>query len=348
MLLSLIPDPRFTNRGNRFVRLTVSTARILSAIRGACQPCHRIDDRFDTDHAGGMARPAETAPSARGWPRAVRGYLRLPHPVPVVVVELATLGFALIAWGGAPPPRLLLPLLFGMLGGQLAIGATNELADLPFDAVGKPDKPLPSGDVSPRGARAMVIGGLVLMTACGLPLGLPAFALLALGTGLGVAYDLWLKRSVWSWLPYLLALPLLPIWVFVALGRPEPRLLLLYPLGALAAVGVHFAQALPDVATDRATGQDTPTSRLGTRRAFALAWLTTLSGPLLASLAAARLGLDPLSPAIVAAAAVAVVFLLVNLGVLAGNRRLGVAACFPLVALSTLASGLAWTVAVAG
>ena len=303
-----------------------------------------------------MARATETTPSIKhraggrsgsSWQRALRGYLLLPHLVPVIVVELATLGFAAIAWGGVPPPRLLLPLLLGMLGGQLAIGATNELADLPFDAVAKPDKPLPSGDVSLRGARAMAIAGLAMMSACGLWLGLPAFALLALGTGLGVAYDLWLKRTVWSWLPYLLALPLLPVWVFLALGRPEPRLLLLYPLGALATVGVHFAQALPDVASDRASGQQTPTSRLGSRSAFALAWLAALSAPLLAHLAAARLGADAPSSAIVAAAALAVLSLAGNLAVLRVDRKLGIAACFPLVALATLASGLAWTATIA-
>ena len=40
------------------------------------------------------------------------------------------------------------PLLLAMLGGQLAIGATNELIDLPLDAIGKPHKPLPRGDVT--------------------------------------------------------------------------------------------------------------------------------------------------------------------------------------------------------
>jgi 4-hydroxybenzoate polyprenyltransferase len=265
----------------------------------------------------------------------------------VLFVELATLGFALIAWGGLPPARLLAPLLLGMLGGQLAIGATNELVDLPFDAVAKPNKPLPRGDVSVGGARTMVLVGLILMVGFGLLLGLPAFALLALGTGLGLIYDLWLKRTAWSWLPYLLALPLLPIWVFLALGRPEPRLLLLYPLGALAAIGVHFAQALPDVATDRATGQATATSRLDSRAVFILAWLAALSAPMLALAAAARLG-EPRSQAtIVAAAALALLLLLVNLGIFAANPRHGAAACFPLVALSTLASGLAWTLTVA-
>jgi 4-hydroxybenzoate polyprenyltransferase len=283
---------------------------------------------------------------ARGphtWRRTVRGYLLLPHLAPVLVVELATAAFAVIAWGALPPSHLLGPLLLAILGGQLAIGATNELVDLPFDTAGKRGKPLPSGDVSIRGARAMVIVGLIMMVTFGWRFGTLAFCLLALGTGLGIAYDLWFKRTVWSWLPYLLALPLLPIWVFVSLGKPEPRLLLLYPLGALATVGVHFAQSLPDVAIDRAAGLPTATSRLGQRLAFPVAWLTTLSAPALAWLAAWRLGVEQPYVAIELAAALALLSLIVNAILIAVSRPVGIAACFPLVALSTLTSGLAWT-----
>ncbi|MBA2595967.1 MAG: UbiA prenyltransferase family protein [Chloroflexota bacterium] len=281
------------------------------------------------------------------WRRSIRGYLLLPHLVPVLVVELATATFAVIAWDGFPPARLLVPLLLAMLGGQLAIGATNELVDLPSDAVGKPSKPLPSGAVSLRGARVMTLVGLLLMIACGLPFGSLAFALLALGTGLGVAYDLWFKQTAWSWLPYLLALPLLPIWVFTALGRPEPRLLWLYPLGALATVGVHFAQALPDVAIDRQAGLPTATSRLGGGPTFLASWMTTLSAPLSSWIAFARLDHAPDISAIAAAAGMTILFLAVNLTILGLNRRTGFAACFPLVALSTLINGLAWTITVA-
>lgn len=266
----------------------------------------------------------------------------------MIVVELATAGFAVIAWGGAPPVSRLGALLVAMLGGQLAIGATNELVDLPLDAVAKPGKPLPSGDVSIGGARGMVVVGLAMMTVFGLPLGPVPFALLTLGTGIGIAYDLWLKRSAWAWLPYLLALPLLPIWVFAALGRPEPRLLLLYPLGGLATVGVHFAQALPDVVSDREAGLRTATSRLGQRVTFAVAWVATLSAPFLAWGAASAIAPDRARAPIVLAAGLTVVFLAANLGLLRVDRRLGGAACFPLVAVSTLANALAWTIAVAG
>ena len=276
----------------------------------------------------------------------MRGYLLLPHLAPVLVVELATAAFAVIAWGGLPPAHLLGPLLLAMLGGQLAIGATNELVDLPYDTVGKPWKPLPSGDVSIRGAQAMVVVGLIMMVAFGSRFGTLAFALLAAGTGLGIAYDLWFKRTVWSWLPYLLALPLLPIWVFASLGKPEPRLLLLYPLGALATVGVHLAQALPDVAIDRAAGLPTATSRLGQRLTFVVAWLTTLSAPALAWLAAWRLGVERPYVAIELAAALTLLLLAGNVILIAANRRIGIAACFPLVALATLGCALAWTLVV--
>jgi 4-hydroxybenzoate polyprenyltransferase len=276
----------------------------------------------------------------------VRGYLLLPHLVPVLVVELATAAFAVIAWGGLPPPQLLTPLLLAMLGGQLAIGAINELVDLPYDTVGKPGKPLPSGDVSIRGAQVMVAVGLITLVAFGWHFGTLPFALLALGTGLGIAYDLWFKRTILSWLPYLLALPLLPIWVFASLGKPEPTLLLLYPLGALATVGVHLAQVLPDVAIDRAARLPTASSHLGQRLTFAVAWLTTLSAPALSWLAASWLGIGRPLVAIELAAGLALLLVATNIILIFADRPVGIAACFPLVALSTLGSALAWVLIV--
>ena len=270
----------------------------------------------------------------------------MPHLTPVILVELATAAFAVIAWGSMPPLSLLGPLLLAMLGGQLAIGTTNELVDLPLDAVAKPAKPLPSGAVSIRGARMVAAIGLLMMTLFGVPFGAVPFALLALGTGIGVAYDLWLKRTVWSWLPYLLALPLLPIWVFAALGRPEPWLLLLYPLGALATIGVHLAQALPDVASDRQAGLRTATSRLGSGRVFAAAWLTTVSAPVFAWAVASRTIPDPERTTMALAAGLTVLLLAVNLVLVRSNRQRGFAACFPLVAVSTVANALAWTISV--
>jgi 4-hydroxybenzoate polyprenyltransferase len=264
----------------------------------------------------------------------------------VLVVELATVAFAVVAWEGFPPWRLLVPLLLAMLGGQLAIGALNELVDLPLDTIAKPWKPLPSGMVTVAGARAMVAVGLGMMTVFGLFLGVRAFALLAVGTGLGLIYDLWLKRTTWSWLPNLLALPLLPIWVFTALGQADLRLSFLYPFGALAAIGIHFAQALPDTTLDRAAGLRTVTSRLGLWRTFALSWVAVLSAPILAWIFATKAAERDAAGGIGVVAVGAVGLMLMNMVLLAKDRQLGVAVCFPFVAAVTLISGLVWTVAV--
>lgn len=281
----------------------------------------------------------------RRW-RTVRGYLVLPHLFAVVVVMLATAAFAVIAWRGVPPLRLLTPLLLAMLGGQLVIGVTNEIVDFADDVRYKPDKPLARGDVSLRGAEVMLLAGLGLMISSGLLLGWPSFALLILGSGLGIAYDLWLKRTRWSWLPYFLALPLVPIWVFVTLDRAEPPLLLLYPLGALATIGVHFAQALPDVSGDRAAGLVTPTSQLGVQRVFWFGWLATISAPMLAWIAAGWLDVEGDTRAILVAMAVTLVLMALDLAVTFRNRNAGFRLCFPLIALATLVSGMAWVVTV--
>ncbi len=289
-----------------------------------------------TARADGHAHPA-------GWRRAVRtvhAYLVLPHAVPVLVVLLATAGFALLAAEGMPPVGTLIRLLLAMLGGQLAIGAVNEVVDAELDAVAKPRKPIPAGYVSVRSALTIAAVSLAAMVGFAASFGGASLALCALGTGAGLAYDLWFKRTLLSWLPYLVALPLLPIWVRTALAGFDPRLLLLYPLGALAVVGVHLSQALPDTKGDRAAGVLNLASTLGERRAIVLCWTATLSAPALALLLAPALSAHPRW--VWLAATVVALLVALDAALYASRRRLGVMACFPCVAISTAVIGLGW------
>jgi len=232
-----------------------------------------------------------------------------------------------------------------MLGGQLTIGALNEVVDVELDAVSKPHKPIPAGYVSVRAALVLACVSLLAMIWFSAGFGLSSLLLCALGTGAGLAYDLWFKRTLLSWLPYLIALPLLPIWVWTALapGGFDSRLLALYPLGAFAVVGVHLSQALPDTVEDRAAGIRSLSSSLGERRAILACWIAMLWTPLLA-VAAAPLLVDRLVVVWLAALVVAV---LVGLDVVlyTARRRLGVMVCFPCVALSTAVMGLGWVLA---
>ncbi|MDQ3045618.1 MAG: UbiA family prenyltransferase [Chloroflexota bacterium] len=293
------------------------------------------------------ARPAFRSPVSRDsgltW-RSVRGYLVLPHAVPVLVVMTATALFAFLATDGAPAPGELIRLLLAMLGGQLAIGAVNEIVDAELDAVAKPAKPIPAGVVSVRGALVVTGLGLAAMVGFSASFGLLSLALCALGTGAGLVYDLWLKRTLLAWLPYLVALPLLPVWVWTALVGFEASVVGLYPLGALAVIGVYLSQSLPDVASDRGQGIDSFSNRLGERRGIGLCWLATLSAPAFALVAA-----DPLDAAmrwIWFAAGIMTALVGTDAGLYLTRPRLGVMACFPLVAASTAVMGLAWMLAI--
>lgn len=272
-----------------------------------------------------------------------RAWWRLPHPVPILVVLAATGGFALLVRDGSIPPAELALLLGAMLGSQLAIGAVNEIADVELDRAAKPHKPIPAGLVSVRAASLLAVAGLALMVACGARFGLASLLLLATGTGLGLAYDLWFKRTAMSWLPYALALPLLPIWVRTALAGFDIRLLLLYPLGAAATVGVHLAQAVPDAASDRAAGLDNLVSRLGERRSVALALVLVASAPVLAALCATLpLGLVANRGVVLTGVAVALLPIAAVGAAYLADRALSVRWIFPALASSVVVVGFAW------
>ena len=274
----------------------------------------------------------------------VRGYVLLPHAVPILIVLTATAAFALVAADGWPGAGPMTWLLGSMLGGQLAVGAVNELVDADLDAVSRPDKPIPAGLVSVRGARVMTAVGVVAMLLLGRRLGFDALALCALGTGVGVSYSLWFKRTIWSWVPYLVALPLLPIWVWTALAEIDPALLAIYPVGAAAVVAVNLAQSLPDVASDRASGVRTLAAALGPVRARSVCWGAMLAAATLASTLAAWLTDRPTF--VWLAAAVVVGLVAVNALVWSGDARRGGLAAFPCVAIGAVALGVGWAAAV--
>ncbi len=291
--------------------------------------------------------PGRGTARSSGWrhvARTVHAWLVLPHALPVLVVLATTAGFAILARGGIPSGGELARLLLAMLGGQLAIGAVNEVVDADLDAVAQPTKPIPAGYVSVRAALWLAGVSLAAMVFFAAGFGPWSLALCALGTGAGLAYDLWAKRTLLSWLPYLVALPLLPIWVWVALEGFEARLLLLYPLGSLAVVGVHLSQALPDAGSDRAAGIRSLSSLLGERRAILACWAATLSAPVLALLLARAVTERP--GVVLGASAVVAALVGLDAALYAVRRPLGVAACFPCVAVSTAAMGLGWVLAV--
>ena len=166
-------------------------------------------------------------------------------------------------------------------------------------------KPVASGAVS---RRTVGIAGLISALAIpllGLPFGAEATVCITLVGVFALLYDWPLKSTPLSVLPYLVAFGLLPAFVVVSLpGHPAPPAWLV-AAGALLGGGAHFANVLPDLADDAATGVRGLPHRIGA------AWSQVAAAGLLLA-ATLTLVFGPPGPpswAGIAAAAAAVVVL---------------------------------------
>jgi 4-hydroxybenzoate polyprenyltransferase len=179
-----------------------------------------------------------------------------------------------------------------MLSIQVSIGALNDWADAARDAVGKPAKPIPSGLATRR--QALLFAGLTAPLGLGLSamVGLPAAAVIAVALALGVLYDLRLSRTLLSWLPLALALPLVPVHAWLgARGELPPGMALLYPAAVGAGAALALSNGLVDLERDASSGRRTVAVTLGARKA----WLANVA--LLAAVGAAAVALAPTAAA---------------------------------------------------
>ncbi len=188
--------------------------------------------------------------------------LRAGHVGPSLVVTVVVAGIGVAA--DVPPARLGL-LLVAVLAGQLAIGWTNDLVDVERDRLGgRSDKPLVGGPLAPGPVRFAVAVALVVTTVASLAVGLVAGLLHLVGVAAGLAYDVWLKATPWSAVPWAIAFGLLPAFTVAARpGAHAPWWAVV--AGACFGVGVHLANALPDLAADEAADVRGLPQRLGRR-----------------------------------------------------------------------------------
>ncbi len=188
-----------------------------------------------------------------------------------------------------------------MIALQASIGALNDLLDVPIDAGRKPGKPIPAGLVTPFVARVVVVaaagGGLVLAAASG-----PGVLLLgAAGLAIGYAYDAAAKGSAWSWLPFALGLPLVPVFGWYgAAGTVPGAFVVLVPAAVMAGAALAIANALADARRDTSAAVGSVAIRLGPRRAWTVGALLQLAVGAVALGSLGATAADP--PAIIAAA----------------------------------------------
>lgn len=221
--------------------------------------------------SSGLALELDAMPRPRRFGRLLRA-ARIIHPFPTLLNVAATAALACIADGGVPAPLTLATMMLVMLCAQSSIGVTNDIFDRDLDVRAKPWKPLVAGLVSMRSAVVLATGLAAASIALAATLGLAGGALAVLGLGCGLAYDVRLKRTPWSAVPYMLGIPVLPLWVWAVAGDWRPVLWWLLPLGGLLGLALHLANTLPDIEDDASNGVRGLAHRLGSRASMLLAW----------------------------------------------------------------------------
>jgi 4-hydroxybenzoate polyprenyltransferase len=192
------------------------------------------------------------------------------HPFPVAMNAVAACAFAALAVRGWPGGRATLLIAAAIIGSQATVGVVNDLRDRDIDAIAKPSKPLIAGRVTVRAAALLGSLTLLLALVCGVALGVRSLLFVVGMTAAGLVYDLWLKRTALSFLPYIFGLPLLPLWAWTCVRDAPPRLWLTYPLGILIGFGLHLANALPDAGRDASGGVRGVVQVVGARAALLL------------------------------------------------------------------------------
>jgi 4-hydroxybenzoate polyprenyltransferase len=228
---------------------------------------------------------------------------RAVHPFPSLLVSGLTVALVPIADGGAAP-GVYVVLGVSMLCYQFSIGLTNDIVDADDDAMAKPWKAVACGALPRHLAVALAVGLGTLGLGLSGSLGFGAWTVGVCGLSCGLAYDLWLKRTQFSWLPFAIALPLIPVWVFVATDRWASRLWWALPLGAALGFALHLANQASDAEADERMGSSGFVARLGERRARSMA-LVLFGSAAVASVAAldSSQALSRAAPALIALAA---------------------------------------------
>jgi len=210
----------------------------------------------------------------------VPAVLRVIHPAPALAVVLLSGALAAILAsqrGGPIDAGLVLLTVLSIAGSQVFTGATNDLADRDRDAALRPEKPIPSGDLSVNTALWVASIGLGVQLAASLRLGVLPLALGAIATASALAYNLALSRTPASVIPYLISFGVLPLWIAAGIGVPAERVLAAALLVTPFAGAAHLANTARDFDADAASGSRSLAQVLGRERSRHIAFVAAMA-----------------------------------------------------------------------
>jgi 4-hydroxybenzoate polyprenyltransferase len=200
-----------------------------------------------------------------------------------------------------------------VVAGQFSVGWSNDYIDRHRDA-DRDDKPIATGDVGATTVRRAALIALLVCIPLSLASGWRAGLVHLVAVGAAWAYNLGLKATVLSPVPYIVAFGLLP--AFVTLGKAGHPLPPAWAFvgAALLGCGAHFVNTLSDLDDDLRFGIRGLPQRLG-------AAASLLIGALLLDAAALTLALAPSGPPSFAALGLLVLAMVFVIGVIVAARN---------------------------
>jgi 4-hydroxybenzoate polyprenyltransferase len=191
-----------------------------------------------------------------------RGYvfLRAAHFGPTVIVTTASFLLSLSQYSLIDSLRVAI----AIFAGQLVVGWSNDFIDAPLDiAAHRTKKPIVSKEINPEQLKRSIVVALIaaLLLSLFSPLGLTGTLIHFLGILSATFYNLKLKPTILSPLPYIVSFGALPWAIYLPAGNQPP--LWLYLDFILIAVAFHFFNVLKDFQWDIKQGIMGLPQRLG-------------------------------------------------------------------------------------
>jgi 4-hydroxybenzoate polyprenyltransferase len=206
----------------------------------------------------------------------LRAYLAATHfPQALAMVLLMTIATAVC--GGSWSSVALV--FLASAAGQATIGWTNDAHDAAADrAAGRSNKPTVRGELRPDDLRVPILVSATLA----IPLSFVAAGWIGgaahiTAVASALAYNFFLARTVWSWVPYAVSFALMPVFIAQASSLTVWPTVPVTLLSVLVGVTAHLLNAIPDIDIDRDTGWGGLAVSLGKRWSMILAAVLVLA-----------------------------------------------------------------------
>lgn len=189
--------------------------------------------------------------------------LKSTHPIPSIAVSSFTVLFSL---GLQLPAEKSVLIGCAVLAQQFSVGLSNDWLDYERDLkVAREDKPLAMGEVSIQLVKNFSYLFAVLALLLSFLLNPSAGFWMMLMLIVGWSYNLGLKSTGLSALPYAIGFGTLPVFVTLSQTAPAFPASWVILMAALLGISAHFANTLPDLLADRETGVQALPHLLGQR-----------------------------------------------------------------------------------